>query len=125
MKKKGMTLGLLLSGAGILILLYMTGESYLNGLAGSNRQMQADTKEYMYKYDMIVDNPESSFWQAVYASAEKWARENDSLLELKGTDEESQYTKLDPGQMELSFSTVGRMAWKIRLMRLLQMESRW
>lgn len=95
MKKKGMTLGLLLSGAGILILLYMTGESYLNGLAGSNRQMQADTKEYMYKYDMIVDNPESSFWQAVYASAEKWARENDSLLELKGTDEESQYTKLD------------------------------
>ena len=95
MKKKGMTLGLLLSGAGLLILLHMTGESYLNGLAGANQQMQADTKEYMYKYDMIVDNPESTFWQAVYASAEKWARENDSLLELKGTDEESQYTKLD------------------------------
>ena len=106
MKKKGMTLGLLLSGAGILILLYMTGESYLNGLAGSNRQMQADTKEYMYKYDMIVDNPESSFWQAVYASAEKWARENDSLLELKGTDEESEYTKLD--YMNVEYCIQGR-----------------
>ena len=45
MKKKGMTLGLLLSGAGLLILLHMVGESYLNGLAGANQQMQADTKE--------------------------------------------------------------------------------
>ena len=34
--------------------------------------MQGDTKEYMYKYDMIVDNPEVVvFWQAVYARCRK------------------------------------------------------
>ena len=88
MKKKGMTLGLLLSGAGLLILLHMVGESYLNGLAGANQQMQADTKEYMYKYDMIVDNPESSFLAGCVCKCRKVGQgEIDSLLELKGTDE--------------------------------------
>ena len=37
-----------------------------------------------YKYDMIVDNPESSFWQVAYNCAQEWAQKNDAILELKG-----------------------------------------
>ena len=35
------------------------------------------------KYDMIVDSPNSSFWQAVYDCAQEWAQKNDAILNFR------------------------------------------
>lgn len=69
MKKKRTDLALFLLIVGIFIVAYLTGESYYNGLTGKSSAQQEAHKIYQYKYDMIVDSPDSSFWQAVYASA--------------------------------------------------------
>ncbi len=102
MGKRATKICCILGTVGVLAVLYMTGESYYSGLTGQNGKEQKETRIYQYKYDMIVDNPESSFWQAVYASAAKCAQENDALLELKGTDEESDYDKLDYMNMSIA-----------------------
>ena len=73
-----------LGTVGILTVLYMTGESYYSGLTGGGSQAQKETQTYQYKYDMIVDNPESSFWQVAYNCTQEWAQKNDAILELKG-----------------------------------------
>lgn len=62
-----------LGTVGILTVLYMTGESYYSGLTGGGSQVQKETQTYQYKYDMIVDNPESSFWQVAYNCTQEWA----------------------------------------------------
>ena len=55
-----------------------------------------------YKYDMIVDSPNSSFWQAVYDCAQEWAQKNDAILELRGSGRESDYSKLDYMNMSIA-----------------------
>lgn len=51
-----------------------------------------EEKVYQYQYDLIVDSPDSQFWQAVYASARKTAAQNDVLLEIMGPDREPPMT---------------------------------
>lgn len=102
MKKKRTNLALALLIAGILIVVYLTGESYYNGLTGKSSAQQEEQRIYQYKYDMIVDSPDSSFWQAVYVSAQKWAEKNDALLELKGSGKKTGYDKLDHMNMSIA-----------------------
>lgn len=102
MKKKRTELVLFLLIAGIFIVVYLTGESYYNGLTGKNSAQQEEQRIYLYKYDMIVDSPDSSFWQAVYASAQKWAEKNDALLELKDSGKKTEHDKLDHMNMSIA-----------------------
>lgn len=60
----------------------MTGESYYEGLTGKSSQKENSSETYRYKYDMIVDSPDSSFWQAVYDTAQEWAKKNDAVLDF-------------------------------------------
>lgn len=62
MKKKHTNLIVFLVLAGILVVFYMTGESYYEGLTGKSSQEKESTEVYQYKYDMIVDGPDSPFW---------------------------------------------------------------
>ena len=72
-----------LGTVGILTVLYMTGESYYSGLTGGGSQAQKETQTYQYKYDMIVDNPESSFWQAESnTTAVKNKQSNDRIFSI-------------------------------------------
>lgn len=102
MKKKRTDLFVFLAMIGLLAVLYLTGESYYEGLTGGEHSGQQNMKVYRYKYDMIVDSPQSSFWQAVYHSAQEWAQKNDALLELRGSEKESDYTKLDYMNMSIA-----------------------
>ena len=85
----------------------MTGESYYEGLTGKSRQQEESGEVYRYKYDMIVDSPDSSFWQAVYGCAQDWAQKNDAILELKGSGKENDYTKLDYMNMSIASNADG------------------
>ena len=96
-----------LGTVGILTVLYMTGESYYSGLTGGGSQAQKETQTYQYKYDMIVDNPESSFWQVAYNCTQEWAQKNDAILELKGNGKESDYDKLDYMNMSIASNADG------------------
>ena len=60
----------------------MTGETYYEGLTGKSSQEENSSETYRYKYDMIVDSPDSSFWQAVYDTAQEWAKKNDAVLDF-------------------------------------------
>ena len=55
--------------AAIAVLIYMTGESYYSGITKKAGLEKKEEKVYQYQYDLIVDSPDSQFWQAVYASA--------------------------------------------------------
>lgn len=107
MKKQSTNLFLILAFAGIFAVIYLTGESYYNGLTGKSSIQQEELRVYQYKYDMIVDSPDSSFWQAVYTSAQKWAEKNDALLELKGSGKKTEYDKLDYMNMSIASRTDG------------------
>ena len=85
----------------------MTGESYYEGLTGKSRQQEERGEVYRYKYDMIVDSPDSSFWQAVYGCAQDWSQKNDAILELKGSGKENDYTKLDYMNMSIASNADG------------------
>ena len=107
MKKKRTNLLFFLAMAGILVIFYMTGEAYYEGLVGRNSQQEESGEVYRYKYDMIVDSPESSFWQAVYNCAQEWAEKNDAILELKGSGKENDYSKLDYMNMSIASNADG------------------
>ena len=107
MKKKHTNLIVFLVLAGILVVFYMTGESYYEGLTGKSSQEKESTEVYKYKYDMIVDGPDSPFWQAVYNCAQEWAQQNDAILELKGSGKESSYNKLDYMNMSIASNANG------------------
>ena len=81
--------------AAIAVLIYMTGESYYSGITKKAGLEKKEEKVYQYQYDLIVDSPDSQFWQAVYASARKTAAQNDVLLEIMGPDRGTSYDKLD------------------------------
>ena len=63
MKRKRTKLLVFFALAGILALFYMTGESYYEGLYGGSSLEEKNDVVCRYKYDMIVDSPNSSFWQ--------------------------------------------------------------
>ena len=63
MKRKRTKLLVFFVLAGILALFYMTGESYYEGLYGGSSLEEKNDVVCRYKYDMIVDSPNSSFWQ--------------------------------------------------------------
>lgn len=107
MKKKRTNLLVFLVMAGILVIFYMTGEGYYEGLTGKNDQQEQSSEIYRYKYDMIVDSPESSFWQTVYNCAQEWAQKNDAILELKGSGKENDYSKLDYMNMSIASNADG------------------
>lgn len=69
MKKKSACI--LLVFAAVIVLTYMTGESYYRGISEKAGLDEQEEKIYKYQYDMIVDSPDSQFWQAVYDSAKK------------------------------------------------------
>lgn len=107
MKKKRTNLLIFLVLAGILAVFYMTGESYYEGLTGKSSQKENSSETYRYKYDMIVDSPDSSFWQAVYDTAQEWAKKNDAILELQEGGSDNNYTKLDYMNMSIASSADG------------------
>ena len=107
MKKKRTNLLVFLMIAGIFVIFYMTGEAYYKGLTGKSGQQEESSEAYRYKYDMIVDSPDSSFWQAVYGCAQDWAQKNDALLELKGSSKENDYDKLDYMNMSIASNADG------------------
>ena len=107
MRKNRTNLFVFLAAVCILVVIYMTGESYYEGLTGKSRQQEESGEVYRYKYDMIVDSPDSSFWQAVYGCAQDWAQKNDAILELKGSGKENDYTKLDYMNMSIASNADG------------------
>ena len=107
MRKNRTNLFVFLAAVCILVVFYMTGESYYEGLTGKSRQQEESGEVYRYKYDMIVDSPNSSFWQAVYGCAQDWAQKNDAILELKGSGKENDYTKLDYMNMSIASNADG------------------
>lgn len=107
MRKNRTNLFVFLAAVYILVVFYMTGESYYEGLTGKSRQQEESGEVYRYKYDMIVDSPESFFWQAFYGCAQDWAQKNDAILELKGSGKENDYTKLDYMNMSIASNADG------------------
>ena len=107
MRKNRTNLFVFLAAVCILVIFYMTGESYYEGLTGKSRQQEESGEVYRYKYDMIVDSPDSSFWLAVYGCAQDWAQKNDAILELKGSGKENDYTKLDYMNMSIASNADG------------------
>lgn len=107
MKKKRTNLLVFLAIAGIFLIFYMTGEAYYEGLTGKSSQQEENGEVYRYKYDMIVDSPESSFWQAVYNCAQEWAQKNNEILELRGSGKENDYNKLDYMNMSIASNSDG------------------
>ena len=107
MKKKRTKLLVFFALAGILVLFYMIGESYCEGLSGGSSLEEKNEVMCKYKYDMIVDSPNSSFWQAVYDCAQEWAQKNGAILELRGSGRESDYSKLDYMNMSIASNSDG------------------
>ena len=93
--------------AAIAVLIYMTGESYYSGITKKAGLEKKEEKVYQYQYDLIVDSPDSQFWQAVYASARKTAAQNDVLLEIMGPDRGTSYDKLDYMNMSIASNSDG------------------
>lgn len=93
--------------AAIAVLIYMTGESYYSGITKKAGLEKKEEKVYQYQYDLIVDSPDSQFWQAVYASARKTAAQNDVLLEIMGPDRGTSYDKLDYMNMSIAAKSDG------------------
>ena len=86
----------------IAAVIYLTGESYYQGLESTISHEPSEQTEYQYKYDMIVDNPDSEFWQAVYKSASETAGEYNVLLELKNPGWGRIYDKEDYMNMSIA-----------------------
>lgn len=105
MKKKSACI--LLVFAAVIVLTYMTGESYYRGISEKAGLDEQEEKIYKYQYDMIVDSPDSQFWQAVYDSAKKKAASNNVLLEIMGSDRETSYNKLDYMNMSIAAKADG------------------
>lgn len=101
MKKKTM-LALGAAMAVLMGLLYITGDLYYKSLMEETLRESRDSHSYTYKFDIIVENQESAFWQEVYKSARENAAKNDVLLELKGEGWKTDYDKIDFMNMSIA-----------------------
>ena len=99
--------GLLQIFDAVIVLTYVTGESYYRGISEKAGLDKQEEKIYKYQYDMIVDSPDSQFWQAVYDSAKKKAAPNNVLIEIMGPDRETSYDKLDYMNMSIAAKADG------------------
>lgn len=106
-RKKNTNAFLLLGLIAVLVLLYMTGDFYYKGLMEETAVESQDKAVYEYKFDMIVDSPNSPFWQEVYKSARASAGENDVLLEIKGVGWDINYDKIDFMNMSIASKADG------------------
>lgn len=102
-KRRFLFLGL----AGAALLLYGAGELYYRSLMDGIAKTEQGESSYKYKFDMIVDRPNSGFWQEVYQSASENAADRDILLELKGAAWENRYDKLDFMNMSIASNADG------------------
>lgn len=82
-------------GCVILAVFFVSKTIYFDKMMVQEGLDSRDEKIYKYQFEMIVDNPESVFWQAVYASARAEAEEKDVLLELTGSGWDNTYDKID------------------------------
>lgn len=106
-KKKKSNHLLLLSGAAAFIIIYMVYISYYRNIMEQAGIKDEPGGSYKYQFDMIVDRPNSAFWQAAYDSALKTAKDNKILLEIKGTDWETEYNKNDFMNMSIAAQVDG------------------
>ncbi len=91
----------------ILVLAFFALDTFYLGILNTEELEAEIVTEYAYQFDMIVDNPDSEFWQSVYESGSRMAKENNILLVRKGMEKEPQYTKLDYMNMSIAAHTDG------------------
>lgn len=96
-------------GIGVMIvtLSYLLGISYYKQVFQEMVDRDEEEKIYKYQLDMIVENPKSTFWQAVYKRGKEEAEKNDAILELKGFDGNDDFDKLDYMKMSIAAQTDG------------------
>lgn len=93
---------MLACGGALLIIAYLVSNSYYQKLMVDAGVGEEAEKVCDYRFEMIVDSPNSDFWQAVYDSARQTADEHNVLLELKGTNWDADYDKIDFMNMSIA-----------------------
>ncbi len=84
------------------VIFYFINDSYYRRVLQLQGLEEEGGEVCDYHFVMIVDNSESSFWQAVYTSAGKAAAREKVLLELKGTTQDVSKNKLDYLNMSIA-----------------------
>lgn len=108
MKKEKFRGLLFLLAGGILLLFIWLINSYFEVIM--RREGLTDTeleKIYQYHYIMIVDNRNTSFWQAVYENASEEAKAQDAVVELRGIGWTQDYDKADFMDMSIAAQVDG------------------
>ena len=107
MRKKSVGKIATTGGIGILVLGILIQNSYYRGIMEKAGLPEKEEKHYEYQFEMIVSSPHSTFWQDVYKNGRETAEENNVLLELKGTDWETEYDKIDFMNMSIASNADG------------------
>lgn len=109
MKKymRSTVLFLLVFGGMILLVFFWGKNAYFKEMLAEEGLDKKEEKKYKYQFEMIVDDPESAFWQAVYESAKKSAEVCDVLLEMSGSGWDAQYEKKDYMNMSIAAQVDG------------------
>lgn len=109
MKKNGQIVVniLLIFGCVILAAFFVFKTIYFDNMMKQEGFDSNEEKIYNYQFEMIVDNPESAFWQAVYTKADETAEKNDVLLELTGSSWDNTYNKIDYMNMSIAAQVDG------------------
>ena len=94
-------------GCVILAAFFVFKSVYFENVMKQEGLDDREEKIYKYQFEMIVDNPESAFWQAVYTSARASAEEHDVLLELTGSNWDNTYDKIDYMSMSIAAQVDG------------------
>ncbi len=100
-------IGLLVFGCAVLLIFFMGKNVYFKEMLAEEGLDKSEEKSYKYQFVMIVDEPESAFWQAVYKSARICAEECDVLLEMNGSNWDNQYEKKDYMNMNIAAQVDG------------------
>ena len=93
---------MLASGAVLITVAYFVSNSYYQKIMMDAGVGEEPVKVCDYMFEMIVDSPNSAFWQEVYKSAQDTADEHNVLLELKGTNWDADYDKIDFMNMSIA-----------------------
>lgn len=86
---------LLVLGGMILLAFFWEKNVYFKEMLAEEGLDKKEEKIYKYHFEMIVDDPESAFWQAVFESAKQSAEASDVLLEMSGSGWDAEYEKKD------------------------------
>lgn len=93
---------LLAGGAVLVVVAYLVSNSYYQKIMKDAGVGEEPGRMRDYQFEMIVDSPNSAFWQAVYKSAQNTADNHNVLLELKGTNWDAEYDKIDFMNMSIA-----------------------